>query len=101
MFSRSMTTEVSINARSCLGTWRRVLLDERIGVEAEGIEVNRRRALECTDCAGGLSEIAAAQRGEATDRNPIAGHDKRIAAVEPAHDFAAVIAQFALADFPS
>jgi len=95
-----MTTDVSMRPRSCLGTGGRILIDVRVDICAESLVVDRRRAAEGGDGGGRRRKMTGAQRSERADWNSVAGDDKRFAALEASHDLAAVIAEFALTDFP-
>src|SRR5579875_1872843 len=97
--SRSITTDVSSSprvARSGSGTRCDALVERAIDVRTEALAVDRGRAGECLQDDGGGDEPPSAQRVELAYGHAVARDDERFAAVEPAHNLAAVVAQLAL-----
>ncbi len=98
---RSITTEVSSSPRAGRGrsaTRCGVLAGRSVEVIPETSEVDSRRCAEQRDGGLGWDEPVSPQRSELTDRDAVAGHDERLAFVEPTHDLAAVVAEFPLGD---
>src|SRR6266516_6372070 len=89
--------------RACLpsGTGSRVLVEQRVEIVAEALEVDRRCARERRDCGVGGYEAALSQRRQLSDRHSASGDDERFSAVERPHDLAALVAQFSLSDLAS
>src|ERR1700739_2991963 len=101
MWSRSITTEVSMSprdARGVLAPRLSLLAGGPIEICSEPVELHPRSAPERGDGRLGADETMPTQRGKLADRDSIPGHDERLALVKLAHDVAAVIAQLPLGD---
>src|SRR5262245_41702349 len=96
----AMTTDVSRTPRA----WRRsgtrldALVERRVDVRPEPLEIERRRVCERRDGRLRADEPPAAKRDELGDLDAVARHGEGLAAVECAHDVAALVPQLTLAD---
>jgi hypothetical protein len=75
-----------------------MLVEERIDVGSEPRTVEDWSAREELDGCLGAHEPTLSKRRQLADRNAVAGDDKRLAAIERAHDLAAFVAKLSLAD---
>jgi hypothetical protein len=76
----------------------RTLVEDRIDVGSESPTVDDRSAGEEGDGCVGAHEPALSQRRQLADRDAVPGHDERLAAVERAHDLAALVPELSLTD---
>jgi hypothetical protein len=96
-----MTTDVSSTPRAGRGlsaTGRRALVGDGVQIGPELAVIDGRGGAEQRHRSLGSYEPVAPQRGQLADRHAVAGHDERLPSVKPAHDLAAVIAEFSLGD---
>jgi hypothetical protein len=96
-----MRTEVSSRPRAGLtgsGTWQDPLVEHPIDVRAEGCGIDGGSTCKCLQRGGGWYELPSTERAQLSDGCAVARDYERFAAVELAHDLAAVIAQLTLCD---
>jgi prevent-host-death family protein len=77
-----------------------MLVEERIDVGSEPRTVQDWSAREKLDGCLGADEPTLSKRRQLADRNAVAGDDERLAAIERAHDLAALVPKLSLADLP-
>jgi hypothetical protein len=75
-----------------------MLVDDRIDVGSESPTVDDRGAREEGDGCVGTHEPTLPDRRQLADRDAVTGNDERLAAVERAHDLAAVVPELSLTD---
>jgi len=93
-------TDVSTRPRGCCrsGTRRDVLVDHRIYVGPESVRVNRGSARERCERDAGGDELSGPHWRQLSHRHAIAGDQKRLAPIQPAHDLATGVPELALRD---
>ncbi len=95
-----MTTDVSMRpfAWRISGTRFDVLLGVTVQILTETSGINRRAVRKSSKYRGPANETAPAKRDELADRDAVTGDHEGLALIEPAHDLAAVVAEFSLGD---
>src|SRR4051812_23531548 len=95
-----MTTEVSRSPRAGRGSviGYNVLASPRIDIGTEAPRVDSGRIPENRNDRRRRHESVAPQGSELAYRHTVASYDEGLSLIEPAHDFAAVVAELALGD---
>jgi len=95
-----MTTDVSTIPRGGRGsaTRSRSLIEQRVDVVAEPLGVDEWGAGELSDRALRRYELPLPKRRQLSHWNAVARNDERLAAIELAHDLAALVSELALGD---
>lgn len=95
-----MTTEVSTRPRGCRrsGTRRDVLADHRIYVGPESVGGNRGSARERRERGAGGDELSRPDWCQLSHWHAVAGDQKRLAAIQAAHDLPTGVAELAPGD---
>ena len=75
-----------------------MLVENRVDVGSESHTVEDRRAREEGDSCVGAHKATLPERRQLTDRDAVTGDDKRLAAVECAHDLATLVPELSLRD---